>query len=89
MTFLCSCEFIFNFFAYQPFRSFFFMKFCVAQTFWVERYLEVLQLFGSKLVDIHDRKTHRKNDDDYFINEGDNGDFMKKVLLAMYLGAQG
>ena len=87
MTFLCSCDFIFNFFALPVIL--FFMKFCVARTFWVERYLEVLQLFGSKLVDIHDRKTHRKNDDDYFINEGDNGDFMKKVLLAMYLGAQG
>ena len=52
---------------YRPFQSFcFFMKFCVAQTFWVERHLdvvlEVLQVDGSKkksrLVDIYHRKIH-------------------------------
>ena len=46
VTFFCSCDFIFNFFEFfskicQGISTLsvilFFMKFCVAQTFWVER----------------------------------------------------
>ena len=82
-----SCDFIFNFFAFFTKNSIstlsvilFFMKFCVAQTFWVERYLddvlEVLQVVGStkkntKLVDIYHRKGTLKNYDDCIINEKD------------------
>ena len=53
---------------YQPFQ--YFMKFCVAQTFFVECRLDVvlevllmvgLDFFSTKLVDRYHRKIHKKN----------------------------
>ena len=52
-----------------------FYVFCIARTFWDERHLdvvlEVLQVVGSKFVDKYNRKIHRKNYDECFINDGD------------------